>query len=225
MKLIIEKNVILKTFVLVTIVFISLLVFASLAEDFVNRETLSIFDPQFGSWLINQTSLSGDYVFSAITFLGNSLIISAGTAIAGFWLAKKKDWNRLMFLFSVVGGSAILNLILKNIFQRARPVFAQAFLVDTGYSFPSGHAMISIAFYGAIAYLLFSMLKSKRNKTLIVVGALIMTVLIGFSRLYLGVHFLTDVLAGWAAGALCLTSCILVEYLLRYSRLYNSKSR
>ena len=201
---------------LVVVIMISGMVFTSLSEDLVNRETLSTLDPVFGGWLIARTSLSGDHVFSVITFLGNALIISFGTGLLGFLLAKRKNWNKLILLFSVVGGSAMLNLLLKNIFQRSRPVFPQAFLVDTGYSFPSGHTMISLAFYGVVAYIALIYIKSSYWKVLTVTGALAISVLIGFSRLYLGVHYLTDVLAGWAAGGLWLAVCVLGDYWFQY---------
>lgn len=86
----IEKSTLLRIGLLVITILISGMIFASLAEDLVNRETLSTLDPVFGSWLIAQTSLSGDHVFSVITFLGNALIISIGTGLLGFWLAKQK---------------------------------------------------------------------------------------------------------------------------------------
>jgi undecaprenyl-diphosphatase len=125
----------------------------------------------------------------------------------GFWLARKKNWKKLLLLFSTVAGGALLNLVLKNIFLRIRPEISGAYRVETGYSFPSGHAMISLVFYGVVAYLALSYVKSKKWKIFIISGALMICTLIGFSRLYPGVHFLTDVLAGRAAGGLWLAFC------------------
>ena len=204
-----EKSTIIKIgFVIVTIL-IAGMVFASLAEDLVNRESLSTIDPIFGNWLVSHTTLAGDHVFAFITFLGNALIISAGTGLIGFWFIRQRNWKKLSLLFSSVAGGALLNLALKNIFQRTRPAIPGAYMVDTGFSFPSGHSMISLVFYGMVAYLALSYVKSKKWKVFIVAGALAICALIGFSRLYLGVHFLTDVLAGWAAGGLWLAVCIL----------------
>jgi undecaprenyl-diphosphatase len=103
--------------------------------------------------------------------------------------------------------------VLKNIFQRSRPTIPGAYMVETGFSFPSGHSMISLVFYGVIAYLALSYVKSKKWKVFVTVIILMICALIGFSRLYLGVHFLTDVLAGWAAGGLWLAVCILWDLL------------
>jgi hypothetical protein len=86
----IEKSTFLKIGLLIITILISGMVFTSLAEALVNRETLATLDPVFGGWLIANTSLSGDYVFSTITFLGNALIISIGTGLLGIWLAKRK---------------------------------------------------------------------------------------------------------------------------------------
>jgi len=196
---------------------VSAVVFASLAEDVVNRESFSTLDPIFGSWLINRTSLTGDRVFSMVTFLGNGLAISVGTGVIGLWFASSKRWDQLIFLFSTVAGAALLNLILKQVFFRPRPEYPQAFLDAAGFSFPSGHAMTSLAFYGAAAYLAFPFLKSKESRLLVAVSALGVSALIGFSRLYLGVHYLTDVLAGWAAGGLWLAACILGDQVQQFS--------
>jgi membrane-associated phospholipid phosphatase len=197
--------------------------FASLAEDVVQRETLARLDPVFGNWLLARTTANGDKAFSIITLLGNAIVISLGTGGLGLWLAKRKDWGRLGLLFATVVGAAVLNLALKYLFLRPRPDLVQAYAHDTGYSFPSGHAMISMAFYGTIAYLLFVALRNWRLRALVCLGLAIVLVLIGFSRLYLGVHYLTDILGGWAAGGLWLATCILGGQLEVFSRWPNRK--
>lgn len=200
------------------------LVFASLAEDVIKGKSLSVLDPVFGTWLITHTSLNGDRIFSIITVGGNALIIAISTGLLGLWLATRKRWDQLVFLFLAVGGAAFLNLLLKLIFLRSRPAYPQGLLVVSGLSFPSGHAMISLAFYGAVAYLAFSILKNRWSKLLVAVAALAVSALIGFSRLYLGVHDLTDVLAGWAAGGLWLAICILGKVYIDFKNMGKLKS-
>ncbi len=95
----------------------------------------------------------------------------------------------------------ILNTIVKVIIGRERPIDINL-ITETGYSFPSGHAMVSMAFYGYIAYMIGQKLKKKRWLSYTVCGLLIL--FIGISRVYLGVHFATDILAGWTAGLLFL---------------------
>ncbi|PKN88396.1 MAG: hypothetical protein CVU46_01120 [Chloroflexi bacterium HGW-Chloroflexi-8] len=220
----IEKSAIFKIGFVIIFILVAGMVFAALAEDLVNRETLSTLDPIFGTWLAARTTLPGDHIFALVTFLGNALIISAATGLIGFWLVKKKNWRKLLLLFSAVAGGALLNLALKNIFQRTRPAIPGAYMAETGFSFPSGHSMISLVFYGVVAYLVLSYVKSKKWKAFIVAGALAICALIGFSRLYLGVHYLTDVLAGWAAGGLWLALCILWDLWQQNSNLRNATS-
>ncbi len=209
----IEKSILTRIGLLFIMIVVSGLVFGSLAEDLVNRETLSTMDPVFGGWLIAHTTLTGNYFFSMITFLGNALVISAGTGLLGFWFAKKKLWSKLRILLSTVGGAALLNFVLKNVFLRTRPDFPLAFLHETGFSFPSGHTMISIAFYGILFFLIFPYLKSWKGKTLVIISWIALSGLIGFSRLYLGAHYLTDVLGGWSVGLMWLLLCVLVNKL------------
>lgn len=207
----IDKSAINKIGFVIIIILVTGMVFASLAEDIVDREILSKIDPLFGSWLVARTTLPGDHIFATITFLGNAMVISTGTALIGFWLVKKRYWKKVILLFSSVAGGALLNLMLKNVFQRARPAIPGAYMVDNGFSFPSGHSMISLVFYGMVAYLAMGYVKNNNWKGLLIVGICVICALIGFSRLYLGVHYLTDVLAGWAAGGLWLAACIFIN--------------
>ncbi len=191
----------------------SLAIFASLAEDVLNHEVLSTLDPILGNRIITGTSQKGDRFFALITFWGNAVVITLGTVFFGLWLMKRKRWDQLIFLDTAVGGAALLNLILKQMFARPRPDYPQAYLTEPGFSFPSGHAMCSVACYGAIAYLSCAHMKSFRAKLLVSIGALVISRLIGYSRLYLGVHYITDVLAGWAGGMAWLAVCILFDQL------------
>lgn len=210
----INRNTMVSLGILIGILAASGLAFAALAEDLVNHESMSVLDPLFGNWLLLRTTLTGNRLFSLITFMGNTLIITGGTVLIGFWLAKEKHWSQLQLLLATVVGAALLNVVLKNIFLRSRPDNPLAFIRATGFSFPSGHAMISIAFYGVLIFLIFPNLKSWVGKTLLIIGWIALFGLIGFSRLYLGVHYLTDVLGGWSAGLMWLLLCVLMNKLL-----------
>ena len=192
---------------------IGIVVFASLAEDVVHHEELSTLDPILGNVIITHSSTGGDRVASMITFWGNGLVITVGTVLLSLWLSRSKRWNQVIFLDTAVGGAGILNLLLKQVFVRPRPAYPHTYLTETGFSFPSGHAMLSVAFFGAVAYLSYAYLKSFRMKLLVTIAALVISGLIGYSRLYLGVHYLSDVLAGWAAGGFWLAVCIFVDQL------------
>lgn len=104
-------------------------------------------------------------------------------------------------LFANLGISIILNLGLKDIFTRARPGIVLPLVLEKGYSFPSGHSMAAAAFYGFLIYLLWRSRKSDRLKKWGTALLISLILLAGFSRIYLGVHYLTDVLAGFLASS------------------------
>lgn len=112
----------------------------------------------------------------------------------------------------------MLNVLLKNFFLRPRPDFPNAYYHESGYSFPSGHAMLSVLFYGMTAYLIASQSLSWKMQVRLWITAITLSLLIGFSRIFLGVHFLTDVLGGWAAGTVWLVVCMGTYKLAQHSQ-------
>ncbi len=138
------------------------------------------------------------------TKLGGPLILIIIALGLGFWLRKKKGYLIPINLGLVAG----FNYLLKMLIARERPIDINL-ITERGFSFPSGHAMTSIAFYGYIAYLLSKRYKDKKVLIYGISGLLIM--LIGISRIYLGVHFATDILAGWTMGLIYLISFIKIS--------------
>ena len=110
-----KKDIVLSLGFMLGFLLVSGLLFASLAEDVANHETMSTLDPVLGNWLLSRTSPMGDRIFSMITFMGNAWFISLSAALIGLWLAKEKRWNHLILLFFSVGMVAWLNMILKDI--------------------------------------------------------------------------------------------------------------
>jgi membrane-associated phospholipid phosphatase len=116
--------------------------------------------------------------------------------------------------------------VMKLGFRRERPFFADPLATESTFSFPSGHALVSLAVYGAIALLLARRISSHRRGALLLAATAIWVALIGFSRLYLGVHFLSDVLAGFAAGAAWLALLYLaLELRSRYTSRYLASTK
>lgn len=132
-------------------------------------------------------------MFKIITEFGDAIILITLNILAYIFFKDKKIG---LLLTISLGSSCLLNLILKNIVQRVRPMFPH--LVNaSGYSFPSGHSMVSMAFYGLLIYIVYKKVDSK-IKYFIITCLVILILLIGLSRIYLGVHYLTDVIAGFA---------------------------
>ena len=175
------------------ILFICLIGFFALAEDVFNKELMKgdIIGYKFIS-----TYLISDFatpIAKFITNFGGAIFLIALTIVL-FILIKNKKIGFSIFSNLVI--ITILNQLLKRILQRPRPTEFRI-IEETGYSFPSGHSMVSMAFYGYLIYLIYKYVKNKYLKwgSIILLGALICS--IGVSRIYLGVHYTSDVLGGF----------------------------
>lgn len=140
-------------------------------------------------------------VMKGITFFGSTyFFILAGFIILFFSIKYNHKENILPLILSTLC-CFVLNTITKHIVTRTRPI--NYFLIKQGgYSFPSGHSMVSMSFYTTMTYLLTKNYANKNNKILIWIGNFIIIGLIGYSRIYLGVHWFSDVLAGFIMGFL-----------------------
>lgn len=131
-------------------------------------------------------------------------------AVIGIWILRRKLFFPVLLVINLLG-VRLFNQLLKIIIERPRP--AGDYLVEaSGYSFPSGHAMVSIGFYGFISFLIYNEMKERTNKAKYIpwlFGILIFC--IGLSRIYLGVHYPSDVIAGFLMGGLWLSFCIIVS--------------
>lgn len=145
-----------------------------------------------------------DHLMRAVTFLGNrQFVIFPVLGLLIYYLfIKGHKWYSIKVL-TVSIGSSIANLILKEVYARERPSVNQMVEVNN-FSFPSGHAMFSMAFYGLLIYILWREVKSKTLKILICSFLALLIFAIGISRVYLGVHYASDIVAGFSAGFLWL---------------------
>ena len=130
---------------------------------------------------------------------------------------KNKKIN-IAIIFNL-GICTILNLMLKNILQRPRPT-EYRIIDERGYSFPSGHSMISMAFYGLIIYLIYKNIKNKSLKWILIILLSILILFIGISRIYLGVHYVSDVLGGFLVS---ISYLILYIKILKKEKILNEK--
>jgi undecaprenyl-diphosphatase len=133
--------------------------------------------------------------------------------------AWQRRWGSALTLVVITGGTHLLNNVLKDYFHRTRPTpVLPGYFLAQQFSFPSGHAMFSMAFYFYVAYLSWQFVSGAR-RILVVLILAILVILIGVSRIYLGVHYLSDVIAGYLAGFLWTDMVILGSRLLmRYPR-------
>ena len=175
------------------ILFICLIGFLALAEDVFNKE---IMNGDIIGYKIISTFLISDFttpIAKFITNFGGAIFLIVVTIVL-FILIKNKKIRLSIFSNLVI--ITILNQLLKRILQRPRPT-EYRIIEETGYSFPSGHSMISMAFYGYLIYLIYKYAKNKYIKWISIVLLSILIWAIGISRIYLGVHYTSDVLGGF----------------------------
>jgi membrane-associated phospholipid phosphatase len=143
-----------------------------------------------------------------ITFFGNHMfLIPANLVLVIYFLfIKKHRWYSIKVPVVAIGG-VILMALLKEIFNRPRPLIPLLAPVK-GLSFPSGHAMMSVSFYGLLIFLVWENITNRTLKWILTIFLLLFILLIGFSRIYLRLHYFSDVIAGFAAGIIWLTLSI-----------------
>ena len=186
----------------VLLVLLAGLVFSAVAR-IVRHTPASWFDRTLAA-VVAPTSGGLMNLMRAASFVGKPAVLLALTAgMAGLFARRRRSSDVLLTVLAV-GGAEALNLLLKLLFARHRPGLAD--LVT--YSFPSGHATGSMAFFGLLVYLAFRADGPPWRRILAVVGAVLAVVLIGASRVYLGEHYPTDVVGGWAVGLVWLASAI-----------------
>ena len=191
--------------------------FGGISEDILTGDPLTIVDRDVATFLHARMTPWLTEAMLPITFLGSVAFLRIASAVVGIWLAWRRAWYRLITLMLVMPGGALLNLLLNHAFHRQRPFFENPLVTLSGYSFPSGHAMGSTLFYGLLAWFVALALRRWRWRVLVILGAFLVVLLIGFSRIYLGAHYLSDVLGAMAAGVAWLALCITgVSTLRRY---------
>ena len=150
-------------------------------------------------------------IMRGFSFVGSTIALTAGTiyVVVRFAMRKLKREAKLFAITMI--GAGLLNITLKLAFKRPRPVPFFNLSAPETYSFPSGHSLTSAVFFGALAAILTARMKSKRVRTAVWIVCTVMFLLIGLSRIYLGVHYTTDVIAGFAAALIWILVVRFVE--------------
>ena len=190
------------------ILFICLVGFLAIAEDVFHKEIMM---KDIIGYKLVSTFLISDFatpIAKFITNFGGAIFLIIATIILFILIKNKKIGISIISNLAVV---TILNQLLKNILQRPRPTEFRI-VEETGFSFPSGHSMVSMAFYGYLIYLIYKYVKNKYLKWILIVLLSILICTIGISRIYLGVHYTSDVLGGFF---------ISISYLIIYISVVN----
>jgi membrane-associated phospholipid phosphatase len=190
------------------VMLVATLTFLVIAGQVGGQDWLSTFDHAFSASLHARSSRSGFLIFSRVSQLGSPAILGIVLIAAAISLGLFRQWSLLAGLVTAMLGGLVLDSSLKHVFQRVGPRLDNPWIAEAGWSFPSGHAIASVVVYGFVAYLLLLVLKRPSQRVLVIAGFLTMVIAIGFSRIYIGAHYFSDVLAGYVVGVAWLTACV-----------------
>ena len=181
------------------ILLVAVLAFFNIAADLVTDDPMVMLDLQVSRWFYQHATPGWTWFFRLVSGLHGTAGVLCLTALVALFLTRKRSWTWICLLALSVPLGMLLNVLLKNIFQRARPSFEHPLLTLATYSFPSGHVAAATLLYGVLGAYLLS--RSQGGwRVLIVVSAFAMVVLVGLSRMYLGAHYLSDVVAAVASS-------------------------
>ncbi|HZJ82954.1 MAG TPA: phosphatase PAP2 family protein [Clostridia bacterium] len=184
----------------------------------VMNDKLNIMDSNIYNFVFSYQSGLMNRIMVFISFLGSASFLGI-VAVMVFWILlkiKKHYWDSLFILFNPLG-VWLVNKLLKSIYQRERPNLEHLDKV-TGYSFPSGHAMVSFAFYGFLAYIAFLNIENRKLRYPIMAMFILLALSIGISRVYLGVHYASDIIGGFIGGGAWIVTCIAAHQGIRHYR-------
>lgn len=188
-----------------------------LISIFISADKMTGFESWFYTESVERMSPLLTNIMKAITHIGDPISVVTICLILFVIPNLRKDYAIPVSITVII--SACLSVILKYIFVRERPDILRL-INETSYSFPSGHSMNNMALYSMIILLVYKQVKNKKIKICIITYCIIVTILIGFSRVYLGVHYITDVIGGWCAGF----SVMIIVYYIWNNKILNKIS-
>ena len=179
-------------------------------------------DREVHQWAAAARTQGATPFFTIMTIIGTPVGLGVLCAIVAAVLIARGRWRWAAYLFLTGGIGGLLNLQLKAYFARARPELAEALRDAHGYSFPSGHAMGSTIVFGALCYLAFRVIRTWRWRAVALAFNCTMILAIAASRIYLGVHWISDIGAGIAGGLIWLVATTVAYETFRRIRLVRS---
>jgi undecaprenyl-diphosphatase len=188
--------------------FVLLLVFAAIAQSVLSKSAIVRFDLDLAEALHAGASPAGIAFWYSVTRLGTLPACAVLGAPFVLWYSSRQRWLPLAGWLAALSGSEVLAWALKHAVHRERPIFVLSYATEGTYSFPSSHVLGALVGYGIMVYFVVCLTPSRLWRSLAVIVAATLVLAVGYSRLYLGLHFFSDVVGGLAAGAVWLTACI-----------------
>ena len=188
--------------------FVLLLVFAAIAQSVLSQSAIVRFDLDLAETLHAGATPAGVAFWYSLTRLGTLPACAVLGAPFVLWYASRQGWLPLAGWLAALSGSEVLAWALKHVVHRERPIFVLTYASEGTYSFPSSHVLGALVGYGLIVYFVVCLTPSRLWRSLAALVAAGLVLVVGYSRLYLGLHFFSDVIGGLAAGAVWLTACV-----------------
>lgn len=188
----------------------ALFFFAWLADEMLEGDTA-----QFDDWVRGEIHQFASPVLTSVmrlvTMFGAPVVLFSLSLVVCLGFIAKRKYRAMMLLVVTMAGSTLLNLALKLSFHRTRPVPFFDILAPDSFSFPSGHALASLCFYSTIAALISARSNSRTVRSIVWTLTALLITLVGVSRIYLGVHYPSDVVAGYAAAFIWVMTIVVVD--------------
>lgn len=196
--------------------FVALCMLGAISQKVTSQDPLTRFDVSVLETMHRHGSPLGLAVAGAVSHVGSPAAMTLLAITGTIFLSALGEWIVLGGWIAAFAGASLIDEWLKLTIQRPRPGYAAALIHHGSWSFPSGHAMGALVGYGMLAYVLCLLAtRDRSHRAWIVVGLTLLVVAIGVSRLYLGVHYFSDVMGGFAAGVLWLSACVCAVELAR----------
>ena len=186
--------------------------FADIAEDVSHNEAIVRTDETVAQWLHQHATPSLTVAAQAASFPGSVAFLTVASVAIALILMLKKSWTWLSIFVVTMTGAGLLNVLLKDLFHRHRPVFENPLITLNDYGFPSGHTMGATVLCGLLSLFLAPLVRSIGSRITIFLTAALIIVLVGLSRIYLGAHYLSDVVGAFAAGVCPIPAYILPDW-------------
>lgn len=183
--------------------------FALIAYNAVRVGPLVRLDTSVASWLHAHATPTLTQVMLLVSHAHDPIFIDAYSLVVAIVLARRREWFWIVGLAAAAPGGLLLNGLIKRLFERARPSFDDPLLTLTTFSFPSGHTAGATLFYGTLSAYVLSRAHSSRVRDAALALWFLMVIVVGLSRMYLGVHYLSDVLGGATWSLAWLTLCLI----------------
>ncbi len=202
-------------------VIVTTILFTLIAIEVCSKGVLTQWDLHISHWFEKHGTSSLTMLVKIWTNIHGAIGIMLLFLLFAIWLYYRAERVWLWVLCLSVPGGIILNTILKFLFARARPVFEHPLVVAHGYSFPSGHTSRATLFYGMLAIYLLSHISGASKRIAITIATLLIIMAVAVSRLYLGAHYFSDVLAAMLEGIGWLALCIIISFHIRQRLMHN----